>query len=107
MKRQLGTLPSTIILNMLYCQAIVFIVPEKYDYRMLTSYTTRCQNLIGCSTLSQDLALLQADWLILENNEKACLNIDMHLYIEYHELYLILNMVYYIEYVVWLCIYIL
>ena len=34
------------------------------------AYTTLSQNLIGCSTLSQD-------WLTLENNEKATLNIFM------------------------------
>ena len=40
------------------------------------AYTTLSRNLIGCSTLSQDL-VEQADRLILENNEKATLNISM------------------------------
>ena len=31
------------------------------------AYTTLSQSLIGCSTLSQNV--LQADWMILENNE--------------------------------------
>ena len=35
------------------------------------AYTTLSRNLIGYSTQQQ------ADWLILENNEKATLNIDM------------------------------
>ena len=38
-------------------------------------YTTLSQNLIGCSTLSQS-RVMQVDWLTLENNEKATLNID-------------------------------
>ena len=39
------------------------------------AYTTLSRNLIGCSTLRQEY--LQADWLIMQNNEKATLNINM------------------------------
>ena len=39
------------------------------------AYTTLSQNLIGCSTLRQEYQ--QADWLIVQNNEKATLNINM------------------------------
>ena len=39
------------------------------------AYTTLSRNLIGCSTLRQEY--LQADWLIVQNNEKATLNINM------------------------------
>ena len=39
------------------------------------AYTTLSRNLIGCSTLRQEN--LQADWLIVQNNEKATLNINM------------------------------
>ena len=37
--------------------------------------TTLSRNLTGCSTVNQ--RVLQADWLILENNEKATLSINM------------------------------
>ena len=37
------------------------------------AFTTLSRNLIGCSTPSQDSIVLQADWLILENNEKTTL----------------------------------
>ena len=47
--------------------AIVLEIPND-------AYTTLSQSLIGCSTLSQNV--LQADWLILKNNEKATLNIN-------------------------------
>ena len=33
------------------------------------AYTTLSRNLIGCSTLRN--SVLQADWLLLDNNEKA------------------------------------
>ena len=52
------------------------------------AYTTLSRNLIGCSTFSQDTSLLQVDWLILENNGKAALNINMHycsLFITQHD----------------------
>ena len=39
------------------------------------AFTTLSRKLIGCSTPSQDSIVLQADWLILENNEKTTLNI--------------------------------
>ena len=39
------------------------------------AYTTLSRNLIGCSTLRQEY--LQADWLIVQNNEKATLNINI------------------------------
>ena len=39
------------------------------------AYTTLSRNLIGCSTLRQEYQ--QADWLIVQNNEKATLNINM------------------------------
>ena len=39
------------------------------------AYITVSQNVIGCSTLSQ---VLLPDWLILESNEKATLNINMY-----------------------------
>ena len=42
------------------------------------AYTTLSRNLIGCSTLRQEY--LQADWLIVQNNEKATLNINMPYY---------------------------
>ena len=35
------------------------------------AYTTLSQNLIGCSTLSQ----MRCNWLILQSNAKAILNI--------------------------------
>ena len=39
------------------------------------AYITLSRNLIGYSTLSQEYC--EPDWLILENNEKATLNINM------------------------------
>ena len=39
------------------------------------AYTTLSRNLIGYSTLSQEC--YEPDWLILENNENATLNINM------------------------------
>ena len=42
------------------------------------AYTALSQNLIGWSTLSQ-ARVLQADWLIMENNEKATVNIKVPL----------------------------
>ena len=39
------------------------------------AYTTLSRNLINYSTLSQEYC--EPDWLILENNEKANLNINM------------------------------
>ena len=44
--------------------------------------TTLSRNLIGCSTLRQEY--LQADWLIVQNNEKATLNINMTYYNSWH-----------------------
>ena len=52
------------------------------------AYTTLSQNLIGCPAFSQDTSVLQADWLILENNGKATLNINMphcSLYVTHHD----------------------
>ena len=52
------------------------------------AYTTLSRNLIGCSTFSQDTSVLQDDWLILENNVKATLNINMpycSLYVTHHD----------------------
>ena len=52
------------------------------------AYTTLSGNLTGCSAFSQDASVLQADWLILENNGKATLNINMpycSLYITHHD----------------------
>ena len=39
------------------------------------AYTTLSQNLISCSTLSKGYCL--TDWLILENNQKAALNVKL------------------------------
>ena len=47
-----------------------YVLEIPYD-----GYTTLSQSLIGCSTLSQ--YFLQAERLILENNEKTTLNINM------------------------------
>ena len=52
------------------------------------AYTTLSQNLIWCSTFSQDTSVLQDDWLILENNGKSTLNINMpycSLYVTHHD----------------------
>ena len=44
--------------------------------------TTLSRNLIGCSTLR--LEYLQADWFLVQNNEKATLNINMPYYNSWH-----------------------
>ena len=73
---QNNLLPRSVVYNInLYiscwvspCIDLVLEIPND-------AYTTLSQNLIGCSTLSQKCC--EPDWLILENNEKATLNIHM------------------------------